>query len=59
MTREGLLEAQWIENEAPHPRKYYRLTPRGARRLREMTIQWKALAAKIDRLMAAAEEGTR
>ena len=57
LTREGLLEAKWVDDEAPHPRKYYRLTPRGARRLREMTIEWKGLTAKIDRLMAAAEEG--
>ena len=57
LTREGLLEAQWIDDEAPHPRKYYRLTPRGTRRLREMKMEWKSLTAKIDRLMAAAEGG--
>src|SRR5499427_9708658 len=57
LTREGLLEAQWIDDEAPHPRKYYRLTPRGTRRLREMKLEWRALTAKIDRLMAAAEGG--
>jgi PadR family transcriptional regulator PadR len=58
LTREGLLEARWVDDEAPHPRKYYRLTPRGARRLRDMTVEWKALTAKIDRLMAAVEVTT-
>src|SRR5258708_20261892 len=23
LTRDGLLEAEWVEGEAPHPRKYY------------------------------------
>ena len=31
LTREGLLEAEWVEGEAPHPRKYYRLTGEGIR----------------------------
>ncbi len=26
LTRRGRLEANWVEGEAPHPRKYYRLT---------------------------------
>jgi PadR family transcriptional regulator PadR len=57
LTREGLLDARWVEGEAPHPRKYYRLTPRGAKRLREMKDEWRAMTAKIERLIAAAEDG--
>src|SRR5262245_19165102 len=57
LTREGLLDARWVEDEAPHPRKYYRLTPRGAKRLREMTDEWRAMTQKIERLIAAAEDG--
>jgi PadR family transcriptional regulator PadR len=57
LTREGLLDARWVEDEAPHPRKYYRLTPRGAKRLREMTDEWRAMTEKIERLIAAAENG--
>jgi len=56
LTREGLLEAEWVEGEAPHARKYYRLTQRGAKRLREMKDEWRTLAGKIARLMAASEE---
>ena len=55
----GLLEASWVEDEAPHPRKYYRLTKAGARRLREMTAEWRAFAEKIDRLIAATRGGAR
>lgn len=55
LTKEGLLEAQWVEGEAPHARKYYRLTRTGKERLREMKAEWRAFAEKIGRLMQAAE----
>lgn len=57
LTREGLLDAEWVEGEAPHPRKYYRLTRAGAKRLTDMKAGWRAFAEKIDRLMAASEGG--
>src|SRR5881628_210002 len=56
LTREGLLEAKWVEDEAPHPRKYYKLTRAGAKRLAGMKAEWRAFAEKIDRLMAASEQ---
>ena len=55
LTREELLEAQWVEGEAPHPRKYYTLTRLGAKRLSDMKAQWRAFAEKIDRLIVASE----
>jgi PadR family transcriptional regulator PadR len=55
LTREGLLDATWVEGEAPHARKYYRLTPRGAKRLEDMKAEWRRLTKKIDRLMTAFE----
>ena len=55
LTREGWLDAYWVEDEAPHPRKYYRLTRAGARRLTEMKAQWRTFTQKIERLMDAAE----
>jgi PadR family transcriptional regulator len=55
LTREGLLEASWVEDEAPHPRKYYRLTKTGARRLQEMKAEWQGFTGKIGRLIAASE----
>lgn len=56
LTREGLLVSEWVEGEAPHPRKYYRLTRLGTKRLAEMKQQWLEFAGKIGRLMAAAEK---
>ena len=55
LTREGLLEATWVEDEGPHPRKYYVLTRIGARRLSQMKAEWRAFADKINRLMEASE----
>jgi PadR family transcriptional regulator PadR len=54
LTREGLLDAYWVENESPHPRKYYRLTRQGAKRLSHMKSEWEAFSGKIGRLMDAA-----
>ncbi len=55
LTREGLLEAEWVEGEAPHARKYYTLTRLGTKRLTNMKAEWRAFAEKIGRLMDAAE----
>lgn len=59
LTKEGLLDAKWVEGEAPHPRKYYRLTRAGEKRLHEMKNEWRAFAGKIERLMDAAETSAR
>jgi PadR family transcriptional regulator PadR len=59
LTRAGLLEAEWIEGEAPHARKYYRLTRLGAKRLADMKGEWRAFAEKIERLMTASERAAR
>ena len=53
LTRDGLLQAEW-QASAAHPRKYYRLTETGARRLRVMVQDWRMFASKIDRLVQAA-----
>jgi len=59
LTREGLLDAYWVEDEAPHPRKYYRLTRQGTKRLVHMKSEWQSFAEKIDRLMTAASAAER
>jgi PadR family transcriptional regulator PadR len=51
LTREALLEATWVEGEAPHARKYYRLTKLGAKRLIDMKADWRAFTEKIGRLI--------
>lgn len=44
---EGLLESEWVEAEAGHPRKYYWLTAPGRRRVREMAGAWAEFAEKL------------
>jgi PadR family transcriptional regulator, regulatory protein PadR len=44
---EGLLESEWVEAEAGHPRKYYWLTTPGRRRAREMAGAWSEFAGKL------------
>jgi PadR family transcriptional regulator, regulatory protein PadR len=56
LTRDRLLDSQWRE-EGVHPRKYYRLSPRGRERLREMTAAWEEFTRKMSRLMTAARGG--
>ena len=54
LTRDGVLHAEWSATEAVHPRKYYRLTAPGRRRLHDMCEHWQDFSDKIDRLMQAA-----
>ncbi len=54
LARDGVLQAEWSATDAGHPRKYYRLTARGRRRLDEMREYWQDFTAKIDRLVQAA-----
>jgi PadR family transcriptional regulator, regulatory protein PadR len=54
LTRDDVLRAEWSATEAAHPRKYYRLTPLGRRRLDDMCGHWQDFSAKIERLIQAA-----
>ncbi len=56
---EDLLDAEWVEAELGHPRKYYRLTPAGRRRVVAMARTWSRFSAKLDHLLRAVpkEEG--
>jgi PadR family transcriptional regulator PadR len=49
---EGLLSSEWVEADAGHPRKYYRLTPAGRRRVVEMARFWQTFSASLDDLLA-------
>jgi PadR family transcriptional regulator PadR len=55
LTKEGLLAAEWVEGEAAHPRKYYRLTRAGEKRLEAMRSEWREFTRKIERLIEAAD----
>ncbi len=49
---EELLESEWVEADAGHPRKYYRLTAAGRRRAIEMARMWTAFASSLGDLLS-------
>jgi PadR family transcriptional regulator PadR len=48
---EGLLESQWVEAEAGHPRKYYALTQGGRDRALRMVEAWREFSSSLSRLI--------
>jgi PadR family transcriptional regulator PadR len=48
---EGLLDAEWVEAELGHPRKYYRLNAAGRRRAIAMAHIWSRFSANLDGLL--------
>jgi PadR family transcriptional regulator PadR len=49
---DGQVVAEWVEAEAGHPRKYYKLTPEGRRRLVHMARFWRRFTTNIDEVLA-------
>jgi PadR family transcriptional regulator PadR len=49
---EGLLASEWVEADAGHPRKYYKLTASGRRRAVQMAQFWSTFSANLDRMLA-------
>src|SRR5580692_5274648 len=48
---EGLLNSEWVESEAGHPRKYYWLTSAGQRRIKEMARAWHDFSGNLSMLV--------
>ena len=53
MERAGLLDAEWRTSENNRRAKYYRLTARGRKQLKEETTDWARRVAAIARLLEA------
>ena len=49
---DGMVDARWVEAEAGHPRKYYRLTRAGRRRAVLMARLWAKFTAGLGGLIA-------
>lgn len=49
---EGLVDSEWVEADAGHPRKYYRLTSRGRHRAVQMARVWADFSASLGVLVA-------
>ena len=57
LQRDGKLEATWREDEdAVHPRKYYRLTSLGRAALGEMVEEWRGFSRAMDHLVQGGEQ---
>ncbi len=51
MERKGWIEAEWGVSELGRRAKFYRLTPKGRRRLTAQTAEWTRFAAAISRVL--------
>lgn len=52
----GFVESEWVEAEAGHPRKYYRLTDNGRLYAREIADTWLEFASGLNKLLAPLED---
>jgi PadR family transcriptional regulator, regulatory protein PadR len=53
----GLVQGEWVESDAGHPRKYYALTPAGKQRVREMAGMWTRFSSSMSQLLAPVAKG--
>jgi PadR family transcriptional regulator PadR len=54
---ERLVSAEWVEAEAGHPRKYYKLTASGRRRAAQMARFWAEFAGNLQGLLEPLRRG--
>jgi PadR family transcriptional regulator PadR len=47
----GLLQSEWVESDAGHPRKYYSLTPLGRQRASDMARSWSRFSVSLNSLL--------
>ena len=50
MRRDELVDYEWVESDAGPPRKYYRLTEKGASHLGDLAAYWRQLNTTIENL---------
>jgi PadR family transcriptional regulator PadR len=51
----GFIESEWVETDAGHPRKYYRLTVSGRRYVIELSRAWHEFARGMNQLLVPLE----
>ena len=54
MEKKGWVEAEWGVSELGRRAKFYKLTPRGRRRLAAQTAEWARFATAISRVLLTA-----
>ena len=52
----GLVDSEWVESDAGHPRKYYSLTLAGRERAQEMFRVWTRFSSSIGKLLTPLEK---
>jgi PadR family transcriptional regulator PadR len=52
----GFVDSEWVEGDAGHPRKYYRLTAAGRAHARDIASGWFAFTAGLNRLLTPLED---
>jgi len=57
LKEEGLLQSEWVEAEAGHPRKYYWLTAAGRLKIVSMAHLWKGFASSLNQLLVPVLNG--
>ena len=55
LDNKGLIEGEWGLSENNRKARYYRLTARGRRHLREETEAWQAYATAVSKLLGATQ----
>lgn len=53
LKRDGLVDANWVQEGDTRPRKYYQLTAKGGQKLAALVQAWRQSVADIDALLAA------
>jgi transcriptional regulator len=57
LVRQGLLKAEWDKSDNNRRAKFYELTRKGQKRLKEETEWWNRLAAAVATVISAEPEG--
>jgi PadR family transcriptional regulator PadR len=57
LKEEGLLQSEWVESDAGHPRKYYWLTAAGRQQVVAMAHFWNSFAANLSLLLEPVLKG--
>lgn len=59
LKQDALVDSEWVEAEAGHPRKYYWLTTAGRQRTAAMTRTWDDFTGGMARLLARVKENSK
>jgi PadR family transcriptional regulator, regulatory protein PadR len=55
LEKDGAVEAYWEEKEGERRRKYYKITPRGRKLLKEKKLEWESFRTAMDLILTEAK----